>query len=74
MHIHGAKRLQDFDLDKSGFPDKTADFLLENRVEANIFNQFNKAAISFGDYPHYRLFNDTRFINKVKIRMRPPML
>ncbi len=50
--------------DKSGYPEQAAQFLLKNRIDANIFNQFNKGSyLLWRLYPHYRLFNDTRFIS-----------
>lgn len=50
--------------DRSYYPEDAATFLLENRIESNIFNQFNKGSyLLWRLYPHYRLFNDTRFIS-----------
>lgn len=51
-------------VDKSQYPVTSANFLLENKINANIFNQFNKGSYFLWRlYPHYRLFNDTRFIS-----------
>lgn len=53
-----------FTHDTSTYPEKAAAFLLENRIGGNIFNQFNKGSyLLWRLYPHYRLFNDTRFID-----------
>lgn len=50
--------------DRSDYPEAAANFLLENRIESNIFNQFNKGSyLLWRLYPNYRLFNDTRFID-----------
>lgn len=53
-----------FSIDSSKYPVKVANFLLSNRVDANIFNHFNKGSyLLWRLYPHYRVFNDTRFIS-----------
>jgi len=50
--------------DRSDYPEDAANFLLENKIASNIFNQFNKGSyLLWRLYPHYRLFNDTRFID-----------
>ena len=55
--------------DKTEYPEAAADFLLENRIGTNIFNQFNKGSyLLWRLYPHYRLFNDTRFISLEAVR------
>lgn len=53
-----------FSIDKSYYPDAVADFLLTNRMDANIFNHTNKGSyLLWRLYPHYKVFNDTRFID-----------
>ena len=50
--------------DRSDYPEDAAKFLLENNLDTNIFNQFNKGSyLLWRLYPHYRLFNDTRYIS-----------
>jgi len=66
----GFKRYpQIFIIDKLYYPAEAANFLLSNRIEANIFNQFNKGSyLLWKLYPHYKLFNDTRFISLEAVR------
>lgn len=53
-----------FSIDSSKYPVKVTNFLLSNKIDANIFNHFNKGSYLLWQlYPHYRVFNDTRFIS-----------
>lgn len=46
------------------YPERAAIFLLQNHIEANMFNQFNTGSyLLWKLYPRYRVFTDTRFIN-----------
>ncbi|MFZ2196495.1 MAG: hypothetical protein WAV13_02090, partial [Thermodesulfovibrionales bacterium] len=55
--------------DRSDYPEDAAEFLLSNKVDANIFNQFNKGSyLLWRLYPYYRVFNDTRFISLDAVR------
>jgi tetratricopeptide (TPR) repeat protein len=48
----------------SDYPEGVANFLLSNRIEANMFNQNNKGSyLLWRLYPHYKIFNDTRYIS-----------
>jgi hypothetical protein len=46
------------------YPEGVADFLLNNRIEANMFNQNNRGSyLMWKLYPYYKVFNDSRFIS-----------
>lgn len=48
----------------SDYPEGVAQFLLHNRMEANMFNRHNRGSyLLWRLYPHYKVFNDTRFID-----------
>jgi hypothetical protein len=47
-----------------GYPENAVNFLLENPVKANIFNQHNKGSyLLWKLYPDYKVLNDTRLIS-----------
>lgn len=46
------------------YPEGAANFLLNNRVEAHMFNQHNRGSyLIWRLYPYYKVFNDSRFIS-----------
>lgn len=46
------------------YPEGAADFLLNNRIEANMFNQSNRGSyLIWRLYPYYKVFSDSRFIS-----------
>lgn len=58
-----------FSIDKIYYPEGVADFLLSNRIEANMFNQSNEGSYFLWRlYPHYRVFIDTRLISFEAVR------
>jgi hypothetical protein len=61
--ITGYKNM--FTIAKNDFyPEKAADFLLKNHIEAKMFNSNNRGSyLIWKLYPHYRVFQDTRYIN-----------
>jgi len=53
-----------FGIDTSKYPEGAASFLLANRIDGNMFNEHNKGSyLIWRLYPHYKVFNDTRFIS-----------
>lgn len=46
------------------YPEGAANFLLNNRLEAHMFNQHNRGSyLIWRLYPYYKVFNDSRFIS-----------
>lgn len=46
------------------YPKGAANFLLENRMDARMFNQHNRGSYLIWQlYPYYQVFNDSRFIS-----------
>ncbi len=53
-----------FKVGQSIYPEGAANFLLNNLLEANMFNQHNRGSyLIWRLYPHYKVFNDTRYIS-----------
>ncbi len=53
-----------FKICKNCYPEEAADFLFNNRIEANMFNQSNIGSyLIWRLYPYYKVFNDSRFIS-----------
>ncbi|NWF51828.1 MAG: hypothetical protein HXY47_01945 [Nitrospirae bacterium] len=45
------------------YPEKAVTFLLENHIEANMFNSANRGSyLIFKLYPYYKVFQDSRYI------------
>jgi hypothetical protein len=58
-----------FGFDMSKYSERAASFLLDNRINVNMFNQHNKGSyLIWRLYPHYKVFNDTRFISLEAVR------
>jgi hypothetical protein len=48
---------------QSFYPEKAARFLLDNQINANMFNSNNRGSyLIWRLYPHYKVFQDTRYI------------
>jgi len=48
----------------ANYQEGVVQFLLDNHIDANMFNQFNKGSyLIWRLYPYYKVFNDTRFIS-----------
>ncbi|MBM4140385.1 MAG: hypothetical protein FJ242_02670 [Nitrospira sp.] len=46
------------------YPEKAANFLLSNQIDAKMFNSNNRGSyLIWKLYPHYRVFQDTRYIS-----------
>jgi hypothetical protein len=46
------------------YPEKVANFLLNNHIDTNIFNSSNRGSyLLWRLYPHYKVFQDTRYIS-----------
>jgi len=48
---------------QSFYPEKAVSFLLDNQINANMFNSNNRGSyLIWRLYPHYKVFQDTRYI------------
>lgn len=58
------KNIFQFRVHSAHHPTKAIKFLLDNHIEANMFNDINKGSyLLWRLYPHYRVFQDTRYLS-----------